>query len=76
MQRLVREDVLAVLARFGVAEASRATTTDATEEVVLLAKADFASVDVRQVTLALMEALPHTKVWVIEDDPKWVTEPI
>lgn len=76
MERFAREDVLAALARFGVTRASRATTTDATEEVILLAKADFDSVAVKQVTLALMDVLPHTKVWVIEEGPRWVTEPI
>jgi len=76
MERFAREDVLAALARFGVTRASRATTTDSTEEVILLAKADFESVDVRELTLALMDVLPHKKVWVIEEDPRWVTEPI
>ena len=50
MERFAREDVLAALARFGATRASRATTTDSTEEVILLAKADFESVDVRELT--------------------------
>jgi hypothetical protein len=76
MGRFAREDVRAVLARFGIAVASRATTTDSTEEVVLLAQRDYASVDVSKFTLALMEVLPHTKVWVIEESPRWAAEPI
>ena len=44
--------------------------------VILLAKPDFESVDVRELTLALMDAVPHTKVWVIEQSPWWTTEPI
>lgn len=77
MERFAREDVREVLARFGVTQASRATTTDSTEEVILLAAADFAAVDVQALTLALMDTLPHTKVWVTEEHPRWVsTEPI
>jgi hypothetical protein len=76
MGRFAREDVLAVLSRFGIAAGARATTTDSSEEVILLAKPDFESVDVRELTLALMDALPHTKVWVIEQSPWWTTEPI
>jgi hypothetical protein len=76
MEQFAREDVLAALARFGVAGASRATTTDSTEEVILLAKADFESVDVQKLTLALMDVLPHKKVWVIAEGLRWVTEPI
>lgn len=75
MERFAREDVLAALARFGVAGASRATTTDSSEEVILLAKADLESVDVQELTLALMDVLPHMKVWVVEEGPRWVTEP-
>ena len=55
MQRFAREEVLAVLARFCVAQASRATTTDSTEEVILLATADYSSVDVQALTLALTD---------------------
>lgn len=76
MEGFAREDVRAVLASFGVSHASRATTTDSSEEVILLAKSDFAAVDVRALTLALMDILPHTKVWVAEEHPRWVTEPI
>lgn len=76
MERFAREDVLATLARFGVTRASRATTTDSTEEVILLARSDVESVDVRALTLALMEVLPHKKVWVLEEGPRWVTQTI
>ena len=76
MERFAREDVRAVLARFGVSEAMRATTVDPTEEVVLLGDQDFASVDVQALTLALMAVLPHTKVWVVQQHPLWTSEPI
>lgn len=76
MGRLAREDVHAVLSRFGIAEASRAITIDPTEEIILLAQQDFDSVDVRGLTLGLMDVLPHVKVWVVPEAPGWSTEPI
>jgi hypothetical protein len=76
MERFAREDVRAVLASFDVMNARRATTTDSSEEVILLARADFAAVDVQALTLALMDTLPHTKVWVAEEHPRWTSEPI
>jgi hypothetical protein len=76
MGRLAREDVHAVLSRFGIAEASRAIPADPTEEAIFVSKQDFESVDVRELTLALMDVLPHTKVWVFEEDLSWSTEPI
>ena len=74
MERFAREDVLATLERFGVSHAKRATTSDSTEEIVLLSETDFESVDVHALTLALMETLPHTKVWVAADGPLWSAE--
>jgi hypothetical protein len=65
-----------VLRNFGVAAARRATTTDPTEEVLLLNATALASVDVRALTLAVMDVLPHTKVWVVEDMPLWASEPL
>ena len=76
MGRFAREDVLAILRQFGVAKASRATTTDSTEEVILLTSGDFGSVDVDALTRALMGVLPHVKVWVVEEHPRWSTEPL
>lgn len=76
MEQFAREDIRAVLASYGVSSARRATSTGVSEQVVLLAQADFASVDVRALTLALMDALPHTQVRVVEDHPRWVSEPI
>ena len=76
MGRFAREDVRTVLACFGIAEASRAITTDSTEEVILLVKEDFDRVDVRALPLALMDVLPHTKVWVAEAHPRWSSEPL
>jgi hypothetical protein len=76
MGRFAREDVRTVLATFGISKATRATTTDSSEEVILLSKADFAAVDVRALTRALMDTLPSTKVWVAEEHPRWKTEPV
>ncbi len=76
MGRFAREDVWQVLHGFGVTTASRATTTDATEEVILLPKDQLAAVDVRALTLALTRVLPHMKVWVVEEHPRWKSEPL
>lgn len=76
MGRLAREDVHAVLSRFGIAEAGRQIPVEPTEEVIVLSKQDFESVDVRELTLALMDVLPHTKVWVVPESPRISTEPI
>jgi hypothetical protein len=40
--------------------------TDPTEEVFLLTPDAFAAVDVNELTGALMNVLPHTKVWIVE----------
>jgi hypothetical protein len=71
-----REDARATLQRFDVSAAERATDTDSTEEIILLSENDFESVDVHTLTLALMDVLPHMKVWVIETHPLWTTESI
>jgi hypothetical protein len=76
MERFAREDVWEVLRQFGVTHATRATTTDPTEEVIILAERDFESVDVTALTTASMEALPHTKVWVVKEHPRWSSEPL
>jgi len=76
MDASMRREVLAVLARFGITEARRAVTTDATEEVVLLAEQDRARVDVDAVTRAVMAVVPHTKVWIVEDNSRWRSEPL
>jgi hypothetical protein len=44
--------------------------------VILLANQDFESVDVRGLTLALMDVMPHAKLWVIEEHHRWSTESI
>ena len=74
--RFAREDVLPVLASFGITSAERATGTGVDEEIILLRHDDFARIDVRAVTVALMGVLPHVKVWVIERHPAWSTEPV
>lgn len=76
MGDFAREDVYTVLGEFGVAAASRAVGTDASEEVILLTAEDFARVDPDAVARALMEVLPHTKVWVIQAHPAWTSEPL
>lgn len=74
MGPLARKDIRAVLAGFGVSSARRAVPLDPTEEVILLSPSDFARIDPREVAIAVMAVLPHTKVWVIEANPKWVVE--
>ncbi len=76
MERFAREDVREVLGRYGISDARRAADTDETEEVVLLNEAVYRQVDVDGLTRALMEVLPHMKVWVAPDGPRWVSEPI
>ena len=74
MGAFARQDIRAVLAGFGISSARRAVTTDSTEEVILLSKSDFSQIEAREVALAVMEVLPHTKVLVIEDSPLWRAE--
>jgi hypothetical protein len=74
LEPFARVNLRAVLERFGVAGARRALTTDATEEVILLADKEYRVVDHDALTLALMEVLPDTKVWVIPDGPGWSSE--
>lgn len=72
----VRDELRKVLQEFGVTRASRATTTDLTEEVILVSARDFDAVDVMALTIALMRALPHTKVWVAKQHSRWISEPL
>jgi len=75
MGAFARKDIHVVLARSGISSARRAvTTTDSTEEVILLSKRDFAQIDANEVTIAVTAVLPHRKVFVIEDHPLWATE--
>ncbi len=76
MGQYTREDIWSVLRDFGVTQASRATTTDSTEEVILLPKQQMATLDVHALTVALMRVLPHKKVWVVQEHPRWTTEPL
>ncbi|QCX26274.1 hypothetical protein [Nocardioides jishulii] len=76
MGPLVREDIRAVLASFGVSSAFRAIDVDPSEEVFLLASPDFERLDPDRVALAIMRVLPNTKVWVTEVHPAWETEPL
>jgi hypothetical protein len=76
MERFKREDVMGVLARFRIFEASQPPSLDPTEEIFILSPSDFDSVDNREVTLALMDVLPHKKVWVVKRGGLWQGEPI
>lgn len=76
MHPSARADVRMVLAGFGITSAQRAVDTDPSEEVLLLSTADFAQVDPEAVALAVMQVLPSTKVWVIEEHPAWEVEPL
>jgi len=76
MDRFAREDVRAVLRRFGMGSARRAPDSDDTEEVILLAESDYQKVDVDALTTALIDVLPHKKIWVTKDNPRWVGEPL
>ena len=76
METFAREDVREVLASYGISAARRAVDSDETEEIVLLDEAVYGRVDVDRLTRALMEVLPHTKVWVVPNGPRWASEPI
>ncbi len=76
MDKFAREDVLHVLGRYGITAARRAADTDESEEIILLSEAVYKAIDVDGLTRALMEVLPHVKVWVAPDNPRWSSEPI
>jgi hypothetical protein len=76
MDPFAREDVRNVLTRFDIERAWRASESDASEEVILLETADFARIDPTEVTLRIMDVLPHKKVWVIEMNQAWTIEPL
>jgi hypothetical protein len=76
MERFAREDVLEVLRKHGVTSARRAADTDESEEIILLSANDYAEVDVDRLTRDLMDVLPHMKVWVAPDNPRWSSESI
>jgi hypothetical protein len=71
-----RTEMRACLAQFAIASAWRAADTDPTEEIILISATDFARVNVHELTAALMDVLPHTKVWVIKANPMWKSEPL
>lgn len=76
MEKFAREDVRQILERYGIQTARRATTTDDTEEVVILDAHDYRSAPIEELTLALMDVLPHVKVWVVPWNVRWKSEPI
>jgi hypothetical protein len=76
MDRFAREDVRRVLSRYGIGTARRAADADGSEEIILVSQSVYEQVDVDGLTRALMEVLPHAKVWVAPDNPRWSSEPI
>jgi len=76
MERFAREDALEVLGKYGVTSARRAADTDESEEIILLSESVYGDVDVEGLTRDLMEALPHVKIWVAPDSPRWPGESI
>lgn len=75
MDEVARSDVRTVLRdRFGIVQARRATDTDSTEEILLLTAEDFLGIDEAAVTLAIMDVLPHVKVWVTQESPSYDSE--
>jgi hypothetical protein len=76
MEKFAREDVRAVLATFGVSKAQLASPMDATEEIILLDADDLASIDVQAATIAIMNVMPHMRIWVTANGPRWKSEPL
>jgi hypothetical protein len=74
VKQFAREAVRDVLRQFGVQECRRAKPADPTEEVFLLPPECFAAADAHALTIALMEVLPHTKVWVVAESTQWDSE--
>jgi hypothetical protein len=68
--------IKAVMNEHGVVASRRAQPIDPTEEVFLLDHEDFQRVDEDWLVRDLMIALPHNKVWVVEDGPKWKGNPL
>jgi hypothetical protein len=76
MEQFAREDVMQVLGRYGIGAARRAADADNSEEIILISESVFKQIDVDGLTRALMDVLPHMKVWVAPDNPRWSSEPI
>jgi len=76
IDQFARADVIQVLSRYGISAARRAADTDSSEEIILISESLYKQVDVESLTRALMDVLPHIKVWVAPDNPRWSSEPI
>jgi intein-encoded DNA endonuclease-like protein len=76
VDRFTREDVRRVLDRYGISTARRASDVDGSEEIILVSRSVYEQVDVDGLTRGLMDVLPHVKVWVAPDGPRWSGEPI
>lgn len=76
MDRVAREDVMRILSRYGIGAARRAADADDSEEIILVSPSLYEQVDIDGLTRALMDVLPHVKVWVAPDHPRWSGEPI
>ena len=76
MDWLAREDVLRVLGLYGISAARRAVPADSSEEIILVSQDVYERADIDGLTRALMDVLPHAKVWVAPDNQRWSGEPI
>ena len=76
VDRFAREDVMEVLDRYGIGAARRAADADGSEEIILVSQSAYEQADIDGLTRALMEVLPHVKVWVVPDNQRWSGEPI
>jgi hypothetical protein len=76
MDQHEKKDVLGILESHGVLNASYSTSTDPTEEVILISHEEFGRLDVEAVTQELMRVLPHRKVWLAPQSNKWQSAPI
>jgi hypothetical protein len=65
-----------VLGRYGISAARKAVPADSSEKIILVSQGVYEQVDIDELTRALMDVLPHMKVWVAPDSQQWSSEPI
>jgi hypothetical protein len=76
MDGFARQDVMQILSRHRISAAWRVADADGSEEMILVSPGVYEQVDVDGLSRALMDVLPHLKVWVAPDNPQWSSEPI
>jgi hypothetical protein len=76
VDRFAREDVMQVLSRYGSAPPAERRTPTVRRRSPWPARVSTKQLDVDGLTRALMYVLPHMKVWVAPDSPRWSSEPI